>query len=131
MMNNTIATAPMPECNAPSTKYGPNTEDDQPGRIAIAKSQDTMVCTENMTGIIANAKKFMAVVRCRHSPSVPRKPKARILKKALRHPVERSRAIAKSGISGKNKYIVLPRTYVVIASKSHIKGEWKLGHNIL
>ena len=43
IMNSTTATAPMPECSAPSTKYGPNTVEDQPGRIAIAKSQDTIV----------------------------------------------------------------------------------------
>ena len=72
----TMATAAMPECNAPMTKYGPKTVEDQPGRVAMAKSQDTMVCTENMTGMIAKAKMFMAVCRFFHSPSVPRKPRA-------------------------------------------------------
>ena len=51
----------------------------QPGRVAMAKSQETMVWTENMTGMIAKAKIFMALRRCVHSPSVPRKPSARIL----------------------------------------------------
>ena len=63
IMKSTIATAAMPDCKAPMTKYGPKTVEDQPGRVAMAKSQDTMVCTENITGMIANAKMFMAVLQ--------------------------------------------------------------------
>ena len=96
----------MPECRAPTTKYGPKMVDDQPGRVAMAKSHETMVWTENMTGMIANAKMFIALRRCAHSPSVPRKPSARILYKVLRQPVDRSRAIAISGMSGRKRYIV-------------------------
>ena len=39
----------------------------------------------------------------------------------------RSRDMAKSGMSGRNKYMVLQVRYVVIAMRSHIKGEWKSG----
>ena len=50
-----------------------------PGRVAAAKSQDTMVWTVNMTGMMAKAKMFMAVPQVSsHSPSVPRKPSDRI-----------------------------------------------------
>src|SRR5688572_25739763 len=32
-------------------------------------------------------------------------------------------------MSGRNRYMVLPKTYVVMANKSHMSGEWKFGHN--
>ena len=63
MMNNTIVTAAKPECSAPTTKYGPKMVEDQPGRVAMAKSQATMVWTENITGRMAKAKMFMAVFK--------------------------------------------------------------------
>jgi hypothetical protein len=49
----------MHECNAPRTNYGQNTEEDQHVLIAMSKSQETNVFTENITGMIANAKKII------------------------------------------------------------------------
>lgn len=48
--------------------------EDQPGRMARAKSQETIVLTVNMIGRTVKAKMFMAVFRWAHSASVPRKP---------------------------------------------------------
>ena len=81
-----------------------------------------------MTGMIAKAKMFNAVRRCAHSPSVPRKPSARALKKVYLQPVERSRAMARSGMSGRKRYMVEESRYVVMASRSQERGEWKFGH---
>ncbi len=80
----------------------------QPGTMVMPKSQDTMVCTENITGMMTKAKMVMASFRWRHSASLPRHPSARTRYNFCRQPVLRSRAIARSGISGRYRYSVLP-----------------------
>ena len=50
----------------------------QPTFMVMAKSHDTMVCTENMTGMMTKAKMVMPVIRCFHSFSVPRQPRAKM-----------------------------------------------------
>ena len=69
--------AAIPLNMAPTTKYGPNTVECHPGTTAIAKSQDTIECTETATGMIATVMIVMAVSRQCHSRGVPCQPRAR------------------------------------------------------
>ena len=71
-----ISTA-MPEKIAPTTKYGPKIVLFQPGVRVIAKSQDTIVCTETATGMIATARMRIPHSRLCHCCAVPRQPSAR------------------------------------------------------
>src|SRR6266540_977196 len=88
---------------APATKYGANSVACHPGTIAIAKSQDTTLCTESTSGD-ARAYSF------------------------LRHPVARSRTAAMSGINPMIRKTVETVKYVPMANSSQMSGDLKLGH---
>src|SRR5215203_1084652 len=118
-----MSSAAMPEKIAPTTKYGPNMVLCHIGITVIAKSQDTIVCTETATGMMMSAIIEMAFSSRIHSRSVPRHPRARIRYILLRNPVDLSRATDMSGIIGRYKYVTLPVRYVLIAMKSHISGD--------
>ena len=54
-MPTTASTMAMPEKMAPATKYGPKMLECHMGTGVMAKSQETMVCTETATGTITTA----------------------------------------------------------------------------
>ena len=96
-----ISSAAMPEKIAPTTKYGPKIVLRHIGISVIAKSHDTIVCTDTATGMMMSAMIEMAFSRRIHSRSVPRHPSARMRYNFLRQPVALSRATAMSGIIGR------------------------------
>ena len=51
MMTRRVTTIAKPEKIAPATKYGGKIVVCQPGRIEVAKSKETMLCTERTSGV--------------------------------------------------------------------------------
>ena len=96
-----MSSAAMPEKIAPTTKYGPKIVLRHIGMTVMAKSHDTIVCTETATGMMMSAMMEMAFSRRTHSRSVPRHPSASTRYIFLRQPVALSRATAMSGIIGR------------------------------
>ena len=56
MINNKVCTIAKPENTAPATKYGGNIVVCHPGMTDVAKSNDTIECTENTSGVARPAK---------------------------------------------------------------------------
>ena len=52
-MINSVFTIAKPENTAPATKYGGNIVVCHPGIIDVAKSKDTIVCTERTNGVLS------------------------------------------------------------------------------
>ena len=48
---NSVSTMPNPENTAPATKYGGKIVVCQPGNCDTAKSNDTIECTDNTSGV--------------------------------------------------------------------------------
>ena len=99
----------MPLKIAPATKYGPKIVECHIGTGAIEKSNDTMVCTETATGMIAIAMICIADssrCHCFGRAAASRAPARR--RSAGASPVVRSRTSAKSGIIGRNRNSTLP-----------------------
>ncbi len=71
-----VNTIPMPEKIAPATKYGGKMVACQPGVRAMAKSNDTTLCTDSTSGVANAARNRYARVKCRHSLSEFRQPSA-------------------------------------------------------
>src|SRR5580698_760662 len=93
---NTIA---KPEKIAPATKYGGKMVVCQPGITEVAKSKDTIVCTESTSGVERPAStRDRASCRCQCLVE-PVQPKASTPYMALRHfSLARSRTVAITGI---------------------------------
>src|SRR5690242_3276481 len=126
MMVNTI---PIPEKIAPATKYGAKIVACQPGVSAIAKSNDTVECTESTSGVDSAARKRYARAKCRHSRSELRHPIDSMPKIFLRIGcVSRSRIAAKSGIIPMKRNVDEIVRYVRIANTSHTSGLLNCGH---
>ena len=51
-----VITMANPEKIAPATKNGGKIVECQPGKIAIVKSKDTIVCTETTSGVASPAR---------------------------------------------------------------------------
>src|SRR5690554_4755170 len=93
---NTIA---KPEKMAPATKYGGKIVVCQPGITEVAKSKDTMVCTESTRGVARPARireTDSCLIQVFAAPSHPRLNAPYIF---LLMPVARSLMVAKSGTS--------------------------------
>ena len=56
MIINSVCTIAKPEKIAPATKYGGKIVECQPGFTEVAKSIDTIVCTESTSGVAKPAK---------------------------------------------------------------------------
>ena len=54
-MIKSVCTIAKPEKIAPATKYGGNMVVCQPGITEVAKSKDTIVCTESTKGVLKPA----------------------------------------------------------------------------
>src|SRR6476469_3397769 len=118
-----VKTIPMPEKIAPATKYGGKIVVCQPGRLAIAKSNDTTEWTDNTSGVENAARNRYARAKCRHSRSEFRHPNDSTPKICLRTGcVSRSRSTAISGINPMNRNVAETVRYVSTANTSHTSG---------
>src|SRR5215471_15313117 len=98
-MISNVFTIANPEKMAPATKYGGKIVVCQPGITEVAKSKDTIVCTESTSGVDKPANTSAnASWRCQFF-AVPVQPKETTPYNNLRSFVfARSRIVAKSGI---------------------------------
>ena len=113
---------------APATKYGGKMVVCHPGITDVAKSKDTIVCTERTSGVASPAStsdKDSCLCQCLVEPLHPNDAMPYSNLRSL--VFARSRTVAKSG--NKPEYQNKRDTvkYVEIANTSHIKGEAKLG----
>src|SRR6201996_5972965 len=118
-----------PEKIAPATKYGGKMVVCHPGSNEVAKSIDTMVCTESTSGVDIPANISDTVSkRCQvfTEPVQPNEHTEYILR---RIPVARSRMVARSGSKPVYQNNNDTEKYVEIANTSHTSGELKLTHN--
>src|ERR1700754_2524460 len=86
-----------PEKIAPATKYGGKMVVCQPGSNEVAKSMDTMVCTESTSGVETPARINDTVSKRCQVFTEPVQPNEQIEYIRRRKPVARSRMVAKSG----------------------------------
>ena len=86
-----------PEKIAPATKYGGKMVVCHPGSNDVAKSIDTMVCTESTSGVDIPANINDTVSKRCHVFTDPVHPNEQIEYNLRRKPVARSRIVAKSG----------------------------------
>ena len=118
-----------PEKTAPATKYGGKIVVCQPGITDVAKSKDTIECTENTSGVAnpantkeTNSNRFQCF-------ALPDHPKDRMVYMRLATGfLARSRIVAKSGINPMYQNTKETDKYVEMANTSHNKGELKFTH---
>src|SRR6478752_435649 len=98
IMISKVLTIANPENTAPATKYGGKIVVCHPGITEVAKSKDTIVCTESTSGVAKPANtRDKDSCRCQCLVE-PVQPKAATPYKSLRNLVfARSRTVAKSG----------------------------------
>ena len=75
MINNKVNTIAKPENTAPDTKYGGNIVVCQPGTIEVAKSIDTIECTENTSGVAKPASTNETISNLFYAFALPVQPK--------------------------------------------------------
>src|SRR5215471_15335621 len=71
-----VATIAKPENTAPATKYGGKIVVCQPGISDVAKSKDTIVCTDSTSGVDRPAKRTYAHLYSAQWRPEPRHPSA-------------------------------------------------------
>ena len=101
----------------------------QPGSSDVAKSMDTIVCTESTSGVEIPASIKQTVSNRCHVFTEPVQPNEQTEYILRRMPVARSRMVARSGNKPVYQNTNDTEKYVDIANTSHIKGELKLTHN--
>ena len=130
MIINKVFTIANPENTAPATKYGGNIVVCHPGITEVAKSKDTMVCTESTNGVAKPAKtKETSSNRCQSlaRPVHPKLNKPYIF--FWKGNTALSRIIAKSGNKPVHQNTKETERYVEIANTSQSNGELKFTHN--
>ena len=119
-----------PEKTAPATKYGGKMVVCHPGITDVAKSKDTMECTENTSGVANPARTNETNSNLFQCLALPDQPKDKIeyifLDKGF---LALSRIVAKSGIRPIYQKTNETDKYVEIAKTSHSRGELKFTHN--
>src|SRR5579871_84503 len=123
-----VKTIPIPEKIAPATKYGAKIVVCHPGTSDIAKSNDTMECTESTSGVENAARNRYARAKWRHSASEflqPNESTDRIC--FLIGFFSASRSVATSGIRPMKRNVVEIVRYVEMANTSHTSGLLKFG----
>ena len=122
-----VSTIPKPEKIAPATKYGGKMVVCQPGITDVAKSIETMECTENTRGVAMPAKTKLTSSKRVQCFARPDQPKLRKLyTRFCQGPVTRSRMVAKSGINPMYQNTKDTEKYVEIAKTSQRSGLLKL-----
>src|SRR5690606_28803619 len=129
MMIKRVFTIANPEKIAPATKYGWKIVVCHPGTIDVAKSKDTMVCTESTSGVAKPARtKDTSSKRCQ-SLALPDQPKLNNEYIFFWNGFTAlSRIIAKSGNRPVHQNTNETDKYVEIANTSQRNGELKLTH---
>jgi hypothetical protein len=79
MINMRVWTIAKPEKTAPETKYGGKIVVCQPGIIAVAKSIETIECTENTRGVAIPASTRDTSSNLFHCFALPLHPKLKML----------------------------------------------------
>src|SRR5690606_32108730 len=98
MIMRSVFTIANPENTAPATKYGGKMVVCHPGITDVAKSKDTMVCTESTSGVASPARTRETSSKRSQSFARPDQPQLRILSILFVNGVTaRSQIIAKSG----------------------------------
>jgi hypothetical protein len=98
----------------------------QPGSSEVAKSMDTMVCTESTSGVDIPASIKQTVSKRCHVFTEPVQPKEQTEYILRRMPVARSRIVARSGNNPVYQNTNDTEKYVDIANTSQTSGELKL-----
>ena len=78
MISIRVCTIANPENTAPATKYGGKIVVCQPGITAVAKSIDTIECTENTSGVAIPASTKDTISNLFHCFALPDHPKLNI-----------------------------------------------------
>ena len=125
-MINNVFTIANPEKTAPATKYGGKIVVCHPGITEVAKSIDTIVCTERTSGVAKPAStRETSSKRCQ-SLTLPLHPKLKIVYIFFWNGfTARSRIIAKSGSKPVHQKTSETERYVEIANTSQRSGELK------
>src|SRR5690606_13551356 len=130
MIINNVFTIANPENTAPATKYGGNIVVCHPGITEVAKSIDTMVCTDNTNGVANPANTNDTSSKRCQSLALPLHPNDNneyiFLAKGL---AALSLNIAKSGNKPVHQNTNDTDKYVEIANTSQSNGELKFTHN--
>ena len=100
-----------------------------PGITEVAKSKDTIVCTESTSGVARPAKIRESASHLCQCFAEPVHPNDRPLYTLLLIPLARSLNVAKSGTRPVYQNSRDTVKYVEIANTSHSRGELKFTHN--
>ena len=100
----------------------------QPGITDVAKSKDTIVCTESTSGVDKPARISESDSQRCQCLALPVQPKEKISYILRRKPAARSRTVAKSGTKPVYQNSSDTEKYVEIANTSHSSGLLKFTH---
>ena len=118
-----------PENTAPETKYGGNIVVCQPGITDVAKSKETIECTEKTNGVANPARTSDTISNLFQAFASPVQPKLNTLYTLLASGlVTLSLIVAKSGIKPMYQNTKDTEKYVDMAKTSQSSGELKFTH---
>ena len=129
MININVCTIANPENTAPATKYGGKIVVCHPGITEVAKSKDTIECTENTSGVAKPARTNEINSNLFQCFALPDQPNAKIEYIFLETGfLALSLIVAKSGIKPIYQNTKPTERYVEMANTSHNRGELKFTH---